>query len=337
MDLDLSTAPHVERGVTVEQIMLNVVYALVPIVLFAVAKYGLSALTVVLTTTISCVLFEQMFWRLISKDKDEPSPVKDYSATITGLLLGLTLPPGFPLWMAVVGSFVAMSAGKWAFGGLGSNPFNPALVGRIFLQATFPVSIATWNNAWADGRFTSFLPTTLTAPFMKPVVVDAVTGATPLGMMKFENIFTDFMPLFLGSTHSSIGEVSPLLLLACGVYLGVRKMLDWRIPTGILLSVFIMSTIFYSYDSVRYPYPFFMLMSGGLMLGAIFMATDMVSSPLTPIGVWLYAILIGVLIVIIRFWGGLPEGVQYAIILGNAVFPLLDRVARTRVYGTKNV
>lgn len=338
LNLELSTSPHVKREVTVEKIMRNVVWALLPIVGFAVFKYGISALAVIMTTVISCLLVEYGLSRMISK-KDHgvaSSSVGDYSALITGILLGLVLPPGFPVWMAAVGGVASMTFGKWAFGGLGSNPFNPALVGRLFLQAAFPVSVTTWNDAWATNRFTHFVSTTWTIPFMRPVMekVDVVSGATPLGLMKFEQIFTESQKLFLGNAHGCIGEVSPLLILICGVYLAARKMLDWRIPVGILFTVFAVSGIFYLTDSNQYPVPWFMLFSGGLMLGAIFMATDMVSSPVTPGAVWLYGALIGVLIVMIRLFGGLPEGVAYAIVFANALVPIFNLWMKTRVYGT---
>ena len=335
LDMELQTSPHMESGESVEKIMLNVTIALVPVVLFSIFKYGLSAIGLITTTVVFCLLTEHLISRALSGTAgNAQSTLNDYSALLTGVLLGLTLPPGFPLWMAAVGGVVSIAVGKWAFGGLGQNLFNPALVGRIFLQAAFPVAITTWNPSLASTRFTTFISTNLTFPFMKPVA-DGFTGATPLALMKFEHKMTEPLQLFFGGTHGSLGEIAPVVILLCGLYLAFRRMLDWRIPASIFLTIILVSGIFYMVDSSRYPSPLFMLFSGGLMLGAVFMATDMVSSPVTPLGICLYGGLIGFLVVIIRLFGGLPEGVAYSIILGNSIVPILNRLTQPRVYGTQ--
>lgn len=309
-------------------IMQNVVWALIPVSLFAVYAFGWSALLVLLATTGSAVLTEHLICRWSGKT----STVDDWSAVITGLLLGLTLPPAFPLWMAVIGSVVAIAVGKMAFGGLGKNVFNPALVGRGFLQAAFPVAITTWSPAFAPDRLQSLYSSTMATPFMQPTV-DGMSGATPLSAFKFEGINTNTMELAMGQVSGSIGETSALLILLGGLYLIWRSMMDWRIPAGILLSVAILSALFFAIDPVSYPAPDFMLFTGGLMLGAMFMATDMVASPMTNAGIWIYGTFIGTLIFVIRIWGGLPEGVMYAILLGNALSPHLDKLVPRRVYG----
>jgi electron transport complex protein RnfD len=248
--------------------------------------------------------------------------------------MGLTLPPIFPIWMTVIGGILSIALGKFVFGGLGSNPFNPALVGRAFLQAAFPVAITTWYPAFFAERFTNLSGSVFAFPFATPIV-DGVTGATPLSAFKFDKVTADSTDLALGLVSGSIGETSALLIALGGLYLIVRKMMNWRIPLAILGTVFVLSGILFLINPAIYPSPFFMLFSGGLMLGAMFMATDMVGSPITPLGVVVYGILIGLLVVVIRIWGGLPEGVMYAILLGNAISPQLDNLIRPRVYGTK--
>ncbi|MCG7954980.1 MAG: RnfABCDGE type electron transport complex subunit D [Candidatus Thiodiazotropha endolucinida] len=336
--IELRTSPHAHAGEDVVVIMRNVVYALLPICAFTVWQFGISALALLVVVTLTCLLSERMFNALSGK----PSSLGDWSATITGLLLAMTLPPGFPLWMGAVAAFVGVALGKAMFGGLGMNAMNPALIGRAFVQAAFPVAITTWTPAFFDGRFSQFIPTTLTPPFLQPpamddwvseVTVDAFSGATPLALQKFEGVVTDHMDMLLGTTAGSAGETSALLILAGGLYLAARRMLDWRIPVLVLLSAAVTAGIFYMIDPAKYPDPLFVVLSGGLMLGAWFMASDMVGSPVTPLGVVIYAVMIGVITVIIRLFGGLTEGVMYAILLGNAATPLIDQITQPRVFG----
>lgn len=339
-EIRLRTSPHVHANRSVSLIMRHVVYALLPLCAFAVWNFGISAAALLVTATASCVLTERLFCGLAGR----PSSVGDFSVVITGLLLGLTLPPGFPLWMTAVGGLVAVALGKMLFGGLGFNVFNPALVGRAFLQASFPVAITTYTPAMATGRFTEFIPSTLALPFMQPasvtewmerVRVDAFSGATPLMMQKFDRVTTEIIPLFLGQVSGSAGETPALLILLCGAYLAARKFLDWRIPVAMMLGAAITGGAFYLANPTLYPNPLFVLFSGGLMLGAVFMASDMVASPVTPRGVWIYGALMGLITVVIRFKGGLPEGVMYAILLGNAVSPVIDNVTQPRIYGAR--
>jgi electron transport complex protein RnfD len=327
----LRTSPHLKERLRTDTIMLNVVYALLPIVGFAIWAFGLSALLLIGVTTAACVLTEHLTCRAKSGD----TTVTDYSAVITGLLLALTLPPGLPLWMGALGGVLAIALGKAMFGGLGYNPFNPALVGRAFLQAAFPVAMTTWSPAHTDGRMTAALTSTLAYPFAKSApLVDGMSSATPMSLMKFEQEPTEYMSLFIGSTSGSLGETSSLLIVVCGTYLIARGMMNWRIPAALLASVFVTSGALYLMDPEVNPTPIFMLLSGGVMLGAVFMATDMVASPTTPRGVWIYGIFIGALTVLIRLKGGLPEGVMYAILLGNAVSPFIEQLTQPRVYGT---
>ena len=327
--LNISSAPHLKKAITTDTIMFHVVVALVPVVMFSVYAFGLNAFLVVFSTTATCVLAEH----LLSNRSGSQTTVSDWSAVITGLLLGLTLPPTFPVWMCVVGGFVAIGLGKFLFGGLGYNVFNPALVGRAFLQAAFPAAITTWTPAFTPHRFSEVSQSLLAYPFMKPEV-DAVTTATPLALRKFGNVLTDTPDLALGLISGSTGETCAWIILLGGLYLIWKQMMNWRIPVAVLGSSFVLSAILYAINPYDYPSPLFTLFAGGLMLGAVFMATDMVASPLTPLGVWIYGSLIGLLVVVIRVWGGMPEGVMYAILLANALSPQIDAWTRHRVYGT---
>ncbi|MBK1877551.1 RnfABCDGE type electron transport complex subunit D [Pelagicoccus mobilis] len=334
----LHTSPHLRHVPAVDEIMRNVVYALIPISAFAVYQFGISVLALLVTCVVTCLATEHAICRLSGRS----SSVNDWSVTITGILLALTLPPGFPLWMAAVASIAGVGIGKMFFGGLGYNVMNPALVGRAFAQAAFTAPITTWTPVMADNRFTEFIPSTLTIPFLRPVPIndwlasvapDGFTGATPLALMKFEQISTDSVQLAIGSTAGSAGETSALLILICGLYLVYRKMMDWKIAFAVLFVAALTSGLFYLIDSTQYPGPIFMLCSGGLMLGAVFMATDMVASPVTPLGIWIYGGMIGFLTIIIRLFGGLNEGVMYAILLANACSPLINSVTQPRKYG----
>ena len=337
---ELRTAPHVKRNVSVEKIMFHVVLSLMPIVAFSVWQYGLSVLALLIVVTGTCLATERFFnWMARTENT-----LIDWSAVITGLLLTLALPPSFPLWMGAVAAFAGIALGKALFGGLGFNLFNPALVGRAFVQAAFPVSISTWVPAYFPERFSSFIPTTLTAPLMTPPdlkdwvgqhVVDGFTGATPLAQWKFENKVAEVGDLLSGMATASVGETSSLLIMLCGLYLAYRRFLDWRIPVAVIGSAMFTAYFFHLADPGRFPPGTFVMFSGGLMLGAWFMATDMVTSPVTPMGVWIYGAVIGVVTVMIRYFGGLTEGVMYAILLGNALAPLIDQLTQPRVFGHK--
>ena len=327
--LEIHTSPHISSGASVDVIMRNVVWALLPVAAFAVYSFGLAALFTLVVAVLSCVGTEHVLCRLSAR----PSTVRDWSVTITGLLYGLTLPPALPLWMVACGGIIGVAMAKTLFGGLGYNAFNPALVGRAFLQAAFPAAMTSWTPAFAVERFTTIPSSTFTIPFAAPSY-DAVSGATPLALMKFDQQFTDTGDLLLGLTNGSAGETCALLILAGGVYLAARKMLNWRIPAAILGSVGLLGWVFNQVDPAVYPPAGFMLFSGGLMLGAVFMATDMVASPITHLGCVVYGVLIGVLVTVIRFWGGMPEGVMYAILLANAVSPHIDGLVQPRVFGT---
>ena len=324
-NVKITASPHVRSADSTIQIMWSVVISLVPVVATSIYFFGPSAILVLLASVAGCLITERLFG-------SNPGSIADGSAMITGLLLGLTLPPGFPLWMAFLGGVFGMGFGKIIYGGLGQNIFNPALVGRAFLQAAFPVAITTWPSK--TQHWWTLQGDNLALPFMSPVV-DTATSATPLGNLKFgdDPVATPLLDLLLGTTNGSLGETSALLILLGGIYLAWRGHLNWHIPVSIFVTTFAVSGLFYVMGLSQFT-PWFMLFSGGLMLGAWYMATDMVTSPLSTKGCWVFGFGIGLLVVIIRIWGGLPEGVMYAILLMNALVPFINRATQPRLFGT---
>ena len=321
-------SPLLKQDLTTGLAMREVVYALLPATLAGVWLFGLGALLVLLASIAGVLATEWAF----TAPEQRSARLRDGSGVLTGLLLGLTLPPGLPLWMAFIGGAMAIGLGKLIWGGLGQNLFNPALLGRAFLLGTFPIAMTTWSADAGLADFFHVHASNLALPFMQPEY-DAVSAATPLGLMKFEQHSTGLLELMLGNTSGSLGETSGLLLLAGGIFLLVRRDIDWRVPAGILLSAALFSTILYLVDGERFPAPLFTLFSGGMLLGAFYMATDPVTSPLTPRGAWIFAVGIGLLVVLIRSFGGFPEGVMYAVLLMNAATPLIDRYTQPRVFG----
>jgi len=311
--LILSSSPHFHAQDTVPKIMWGVILALVPTTVMALIYFQWAAAGIILSSVLAALVSEMIVNRL----KGESFTIPDGSAAITGLLLALTLPPSFSIGGAVLGSVFAIMIGKHVFGGLGYNIFNPALLGRAFLQASFPVPMTTW--AWP-----------LTARYAE---VDGITAATPLGVFKFEHITSELPGLLTGNISGSLGETSAIAILIGGLYLLIRKYADWRIPLSFLGSVFVVSGIFWMISPETYPTPVFQLFSGGLMLGAFFMATDMVTSPVTAKGAWIFGASAGFILVIIRLFGGLPEGVMYSILLMNAFTPLINRYTRPTFFG----
>ena len=310
--LILSSSPHQTSGDDVKKIMRGVVFALIPAISFSVYFFGYRSLLVILTAIAACLATEVLIKKLRNRK------INEGSAVVTGVLLAMTLPPSLHLGYVVLGSVFAIGIGKEIFGGLGNNIFNPALLGRAFLQASFPVRMTTWT------------PTTL--------MIDAKTFATPLGGFKFgEGVIHGFSEYFngliMGNTGGCIGETSAMAILLGGVYLIVKRWADWRIPVSYLLTVFVFGGLFWLINPAQYPDPVFHLFSGGLMLGAFFMATDMVTSPETPLGSWIFGIGCGFFLVLIRLFGGLPEGVMYSILLMNAITPLINRFTKPKVFG----
>jgi len=310
-NLILESSPHFKTKRSTPQIMYTVVLLLLPMCIAGVYFFRWDALIRILLSLVTALLTEFIFLRLRKKDV---SSVFDGSAAVTGILLALTLPPTVPLSDVVIGSVVAVSIGKQVFGGLGYNIFNPALVGRAFLQAAFPVDMTTW---------------------VKPFYfnLDSITSATPLGGFKIDGVSTALKKLILGNTGGCIGETSAILIIIAGIILILLKMADWKIPVSIIITVSVFAGILHLIDSTKYQDPLFYLFSGGLMLGAFFMATDMVSSPITPLGSIIFGIGIGIVVMVIRVFGGLPEGMMYSILFMNCFVPLLNRYTKPKIFG----
>jgi len=314
----IKSSPHLRHPDSVPKIMLSVIISLLPAVAASVYFFRWRAVVLYLACLAGAILTEAVF---LAARKKPLSTLLDGSAVITGLLLAMTLPPSLRLDQAVIGAVVAIALGKQVFGGLGHNIFNPALVGRAFLQTAFPVAMTTW------------IP-----PVTK--IINTATYATPLGNLKFQNAvaqhtLTPLKDLFWGNTGGCLGETSALALLIGALYLVARKTIDWKIPAGIILSLSVFTGIFWLARPDKYASPLFHLLSGGLIIGTFFMATDMVTSPITPRGTIIYALGIGFLVGLIRLFGGYPEGVMYSILLMNTVVPLLNRSTRPRLLGER--
>ena len=324
--LRISTAPFLQDALSTPKVMIEVVLALVPVIAASIWFFGISAILVLLAATAGAVGTEWLFM----PDKKGLGTLRDGSALLTGLLLALTLPPGIPLWIAFLGGVMAIGLGKLIWGGLGQNLFNPALVGRAFLQAAFPTTITTWSAV--DSGFMHIEASTFAAPLLR-TSADVVSTATPLALSKFDGQVTELMPLLMGNTGGSLGETAGGILILCGLWLAWRRIFDWRLPLSTLLTVAVFSALLHFAAPETYPNPGFMLLSGGLMLGAVFMVTDPVNTPLSTRGPSIFGVGVGLLVVLIRLFGGLPEGVMYAILLMNSCTPLINRWTQPRRFG----
>lgn len=318
--LIISPAPHAHNNETITSTMMKVLIALVPAYAVSLYFFGLGALIVSLTAVASCVLFEYLIQRYLLKGK---TSIFDLSAVLTGLLLAFNLPSNLPIWMIIIGSLVAIGIGKMSFGGLGNNPFNPALVGRVFLLISFPVEMTSWPRPMSNWTiFSSY--------------IDAETAATPLAMLKGHfGELPSTLDLFLGNMSGSLGEISAVALLLGGLYLIIRKVISWHIPVSILGTVAIFTAILHAVNPELYASAEIHLLTGGLMLGAIFMATDYATSPMNGKAQLIYGIGIGFITVIIRTFGAYPEGVSFAILIMNGVTPLLNHYVKPKRFGEK--
>ncbi len=319
--LNISPSPHVHSGDSVEKNMYGVLLAMLPAYLVALYYFGLGALIVSLTAVVACVFFEWAIQRFIIKG---PTTIGDGSAILTGLLLAFNLPSNLPIWIIVIGALVAIGVGKMSFGGLGNNPFNPAIVGRVFLLISFPAQMTTW--AMPSGDWSNFL--------------DAQTGATLLTLVKDGDLALGqdrltWIKLGLGDVGGSMGEVGAIALLLGFAYMLIRKIITWHIPVSILVTAFIFAAALHLVNPQEYVSPVFHLLSGGLLLGAIFMATDYVTSPMSKKGMLIYGVGIGIITMVIRVFGAYPEGISFAILLMNACTPLLNRYIKPKRFGEK--
>ena len=322
--LTVSPSPHYQSDTNTRKLMCNVLIALLPACIFSIVVFGISALISMLTAVISCVFFEFAINKWLFKNEDYS--IKDCSAIITGVLLSFNLPNTLPIWMVIIGSLVAIGIAKMSFGGLGCNIFNPALVGRVFLLVSFPADMTTWTK-------------------VQDYSVDGTTGATPLGLIKESiksgKMLTDIdlptvQDMVFGNIGGSLGEISVMALVIGGIYLLCTRTITWHIPVSVLGSMFILSGILYAVNPELNASPLLHICSGGAMLGAIFMATDYSTSPMTSLGKIIFGIGIGVLTIIIRRFGAYPEGMSFAILIMNAVVPLLNKIKPCR-YGGKRM
>ncbi|MGB5382429.1 MAG: RnfABCDGE type electron transport complex subunit D [Lutimonas sp.] len=323
----ISASPHVHSDKSVKNMMYDVVIALVPAFLVSLYVFGIAALITTSVAVLSCILFELLIQKYLLKTD---VTISDGSALLTGVLLAFNLPAGLPIWMVVTGSLVAIGIAKLSFGGLGFNVFNPALVGRVFLLICFPVQMTLWPTA-VENNLT---------------ISDAVSGATTLGIIKeglqYGQTMTEIAmnipsgsQMFLGITGGSIGEMSAMALLLGGFYLIIRKVITWHIPTIVLVTMALLTGIFWGIDPEHYANPMIHLLSGGAILGAFFMATDLVTSPVTKKGMVIFAAGIGLITVVIRLFGAYPEGVSFAILIMNAFVPLINKYFKPRRFGSK--
>lgn len=317
--LKISTAPHINSPVTTQSIMRDVIIALCPAILVALLFFGVGALKVIVTSVAACVLFEYLICRYLLKINNTTT---DYSAIITGILLAFNLPSNMPVWMILIGAFVAIGITKMAFGGLGKNIFNPALAGRVFLFISFPVQMTSWPKP----QFLNFFNG------------DVETAATTLGILKHLGKgetpqLPDYWQMFVGNIGGCLGEVSAVALLLGLFYMLYRRIITWHIPFYYISTVFIITGIFWLITNDIRIEPVTQLLSGGLLLGAFFMATDYTTSPMTKKGQIIFAVGCGILTVIIRKYSAYPEGVSFAILIMNAFVPLIDRYTSQKIYG----
>jgi len=305
--------------------MLNVVIALIPAFITSVFYFGAGAIIVTVTSVASCLLFEYLIQRYVLR---KPISITDGSALVTGILLAFNLPSNIPVLIIVIGSFISIAVAKMTFGGLGNNPFNPALVGRVFMLISFPVQMTSWPVP--KGLGTGYL--------------DAVTGATPLAVIKeglkngepLSDLITRIptpSQMFLGNMGGSMGEVAAVALLIGFAYLLIRKVITWHVPVSVIGSLALFTAILWLVDPEKNATPMFHILAGGVLLGAIFMATDYVTSPMVPKAMLIYGCGIGIITVIIRVYGAYPEGVSFAILIMNAFVPLMNSYIKPKRFG----
>jgi len=326
--LTISGSPHVHGDTSVKKIMYGVVIAMIPALIVSIYFFGIGAVKVILISVIACLFFEWFIQKFLIKGK---STIGDGSALITGVLLAFNVPSNLPIGIIIIGAFVSIAIAKMSFGGLGKNPFNPALVGRVFLLVSFPVQMTSWP---------------IPKPLFSLVVTDAITGPTPLGIVKeglksgetVSHLMTQ-LPTYtegiIGGIGGSLGEVSVIALLIGAIYMLIKKIITWEIPTAFLGSVIIFTGILYLINPEMYINPIFHLVTGGLALGVFFMATDMVTSPMSSKGMLIFGLGAGAITVIIRVWGAYPEGVSFAILIMNAFVPLINKGFKPVRFGEK--
>jgi len=310
--LVISNSPHIRGGETISSIMIHVLVALAPAVAAAIWFFGLHALRVMALCILGCIAVEIIWKKAVKQPADS---WKDGSAALTGLLLAMNLSSGSPWWICILGSLLAIGLGKQIFGGLGYNPFNPALVARVALLIGFPQLMTSWVTP-APGQW---------------LACDALTGATPLAATGKE--LASISDLFIGNVGGCLGETSALALLIGGIYLLLRKLIKWQIPASFIGTVALITGIAHHFNPELTPPALYHVLAGGLMIGAFFMATDMVTSPMTANGALIFGTGCGIITSVIRIWGGYPEGVSFSILFMNALTPLIDRYTIGKPFG----
>ena len=321
----VSPSPHIHSKTSTRSLMLDVVIALLPSVLVTVLFYGWSAVAILASSVVFCVLLEYLITRYLLK---KPSTIGDMSAVVTGIILALNLPPTAPWWVAMIGAIVAIGVTKMTFGGLGQNVFNPAITGRVFLLISFPAIMTTWGGAkgFIGGA-------------------DAVSGATPLGIVKeglmqgqtLQQIFDlhdfSYAQMLFVNMGGSAGEISAIAIIIGFIYLLARKVIRPYITLSILVTVAVFSGIFWLIDPAQYTDPLFNLLTGGVLLGSVFMATDYVTSPMSDKGGIIFGIGIGIITMLIRYFGSYPEGMSFAILIMNSTVPLINKFCKQKKFG----
>lgn len=327
--LTISGSPHVHDHQNVRSIMSGVVVAMLPAIFVSIYFFGIDSARVIFISVASCLLFEWLIQKYMLKG---PVTITDGSALVTGVLLAFNVPSNIPSLIIVIGALVSIGIAKMTFGGLGKNPFNPALIGRVFLLISFPVQMTTWP---------------IPKPLFSASLTDAITGPTTLGMVKegvmagksmdeimASTAFPGYLNDFIGAQGGSLGEISAIALLLGAIYLFIRKIITWHIPVAYLGSAFIFSGILYLVNPQTYMNPVMSILAGGMLLGVFFMATDMVTTPMSAKGQILFGLGAGILTITIRNWGAYPEGVSFAILIMNAFTPLINRGFKPKRFGS---
>jgi len=322
--LTISPSPHIHTNDSTQKIMYRVVYAMIPALLWSVFVFGLDALRVTLIAVTACLAFEYVIQKYLLNIKPM---ITDGSALITGILLAFNVPSNIPWWIIIIGSLAAVGIGKLSYGGLGNNIFNPALVGRVFMLISFPVQMTSWpvNNRSGIDAVTSATPLN--------IIKEGITNGTPI--LEISQKLPSTVDMLLGNIGGSLGEISAVLLVLGGLYMLFKKVITWHIPVSIIATVALVAAVFWISKPTVYINPVYHLLTGGLMLGAIFMATDMVTSPMNPKGQIIYGVGIGLITISIRMFGAYPEGISFAILIMNAFTPLINTYVKPKRFGGK--
>jgi Na+-translocating ferredoxin:NAD+ oxidoreductase subunit D len=326
--LKISGSPHLHDHQNVKSIMYGVVVAMIPAIFVSVYFFGLDAARVILISVAACLFFEWIIQKYLLKG---PVTITDGSALVTGVLLAFNVPGNLPAWMIIIGALVSIGIAKMSFGGLGKNPFNPALIGRVFLLISFPVQMTSWPLPKA--LFDSSVTDALTGPTTLGILKEGLNAGKTVQELMASPDFPGYLNDMMGAQAGSMGEISAIALLLGAAYMFFRKIITWHIPVAYIGSAVVFSGIFWLIDPTHYIDPLMHLLAGGMILGVFYMATDMSSSPMSPKGQLIYGVGAGILTILIRVWGAYPEGVSFAILIMNAFTPLINKAFKPRRFG----